>query len=62
MNISLTARGIALVNKMKSSTQLHNRYEPDMHRFTLVKLDGRGRIIRRKKIMIDVKKYFRKTA
>ena len=59
MKIRLTPRGIAMVKKMSSEIGTLKVYKPNLKKFTLIKIDGKGRAVSRKKVMIDLNKYFK---
>ncbi len=59
MKIRLTPRGIAMVKKMNSEIGTLKVYKPNLKKFTLIKIDGKGRAVSRKKVMIDLNKYFK---
>ena len=59
MKIRLTPRGIAMVKKMNSEIGTLKVYKPNLKKFTLIKIDDKGRAVSRKKVMIDLNKYFK---
>ncbi len=59
MKIRLTPRGKAMVKKMNSEIGTLKVYKPNLKKFTLIKIDGKGRAVSRKKVMIDLNKYFK---
>ena len=59
MKIRLTARGLAMAKKMNANADTLKVYRPDFRKFTLIRIDGRWRTVSRKRVMIDLNKYFK---
>ena len=59
MKIRLTARGMAMVKKMNIASDTLTTQRPEYRQFTLIRIDGRGRTISRKKVMVNMNRYFK---
>ena len=59
MKIKLTARGMAMVKKMNIASDTLTTQRPEYRQFTLIRIDGRGRTISRKKVMVNMNRYFK---
>lgn len=59
MNIRLTEHGKALVQIMREENKPRTAYKPNFREYTLIRVDGRGKMLSKEKIMIDVNKYFK---
>ncbi len=59
MKIRLTARGIAMVKKMSMASDTLTAQRPEYRQFTLIKINGSGKTISRKKVMVNMNKYFK---
>ena len=59
MKIRLTARGMAMVKKMNIASDTLTAQEPEYRPFTLIRIDGRGKTISKKKVMVNMNRYFK---
>ena len=62
MKIRLTSRGMAMVKKLNIAPDTIKSHRPEYRRFTLIRIDGKGKAISRKKITIDINKYFKEAS
>ena len=58
MKIRLTARGMAMVKKMNIASDTLTTQRPEYRQFTLIRIDGRGKTISKKKVMVKMNRYF----
>ena len=61
MKIRLTARGIAMVKKMNMASDTLTAQRPEYRQFTLIRIDGKGKAISKKKVMVNMNRYFKVT-
>ena len=59
MNIRLTARGMAMVKKMNIASDTLTVQRPEYRQFTLSRIDGKGKAISKKKVMVNMNRYFK---
>ncbi len=59
MNIRLTARGMAMVKKMNIASDTLTVQRPEYRQFTLIRIDGKGKAISKKKVMVNMNRYFK---
>ncbi len=61
MMISLTKKGKALVKMMRSEScrARKDALRPRMKEYTLIRVDERGRILSKEKVLIDENRYFK---
>lgn len=61
MMIRLTKNGKALVKMMRSETCRVRKdvLRPRMKEYTLIRVDGRGRILCKEKVLIEENRYFK---
>ena len=58
MKIRLTARGMAVVKKMNMVSGTIKAQRPEYRQFTLIRIDGKGRAISKRKVMVNMNRYF----
>ena len=61
MNIRLTARGMEMVKKMNMASDTLTVQRPEYRQFTLIRIDGKGKAISKKKVMVNMNRYFKVT-
>lgn len=59
MKIKLTTRGMAMVKKMNIASDTLTVHKPEYRQFTLIRIDGRGKTISKKKVMVKMNRYFK---
>ena len=59
MKIRLTARGIVMVKKMNMASDTLTVQRPEYRQFTLIRIDGKGKAISKKKVMVNMNRYFK---
>ena len=59
MKIRLTAREIAMVKKMNMASDTLTAQRPEYRQFTLIRIDCRGKTISKKKVMVNMNRYFK---
>ncbi|MCR5733701.1 MAG: hypothetical protein K6G22_03745 [Lachnospiraceae bacterium] len=62
MKIRLTARGKALALKMSAGSMSRKVCKPDIRPFILIRFDSNGKALPTETVMVDINKFFKKTA